>query len=76
MSKQLVRVGIQKIKDLYLRIVAPRNLFIEFMHEVRSATRLPIERTGEVFQFVKDLKGPRLNGGVQIEYRVYCCIQP
>jgi len=33
MSKQLVCVGIQT-KDLYLRIVAPRNLFIEFMHEV------------------------------------------
>jgi len=35
-------------KDLYLSIVAPRNLFIEFIHEVRSATRLPIERTREV----------------------------
>ena len=41
MSKQLERVGIQTKKDLYLRIVAPRNLFIEFVHEVRSATRLP-----------------------------------
>jgi len=35
----------KQIKNLYLRIVAPRNLFIEFIHEVRSATRLPIERT-------------------------------
>jgi len=35
MSKQLVHMG----------IVAPRNLMIEFIHEVRSATRLPIERT-------------------------------
>jgi len=35
----------KQIKDLYLRIVAPRNLFIEFIHEVRSAARLPIERT-------------------------------
>jgi len=35
----------KQIKDLYLRIVAPRNLFIEFIHEVGSATRLPIERT-------------------------------
>jgi len=26
-------------------IVAPRNLFIEFMHEVWIATRLPIGRT-------------------------------
>jgi len=52
-------------KDLYLRIVAPRNLFVEFMHEVRSATRLPIERTWKVFKkFIKDLKGARLNGGV------------
>jgi len=48
MFKQLVRMGIQT-KDLYLRIVAPRNLFIEFIHEVRSATRLPIERTWDVF---------------------------
>jgi len=45
MSKQPVPVGIQKMKNLYLRIIAPRNLFIEFIHEVRSATRLPIERT-------------------------------
>jgi len=35
----------KQIKDLYLRIVAPRNLFIEFIHEVRSATGLPTERT-------------------------------
>jgi len=33
-SKQLVRVGIQNIKDLYLRIVAPRNLFVEIILEV------------------------------------------
>jgi len=39
----------KQIKDLYLRIVAPRNLFIEFIHEVRSATRLPFDRTWEVF---------------------------
>jgi len=49
MSKQLVRVGIQTIKDLYLRTVAHCNLFVEFVHEVRSATRLPIERTRKVF---------------------------
>jgi len=35
----------KQIKDLYLRIVAPRDLFIEFIHEVRNATRLPIETT-------------------------------
>jgi len=28
----------KQIKDLYMRIVAPRNLFIEFIHEVRRAT--------------------------------------
>jgi len=39
----------KQIKDLYLRIVAPRNLFIEFIHEVRSVTLLPIESTWEVF---------------------------
>jgi len=26
-------------------MVAPRNLYIEFKHEVPSATRLPTERT-------------------------------
>jgi len=57
----------KQIKDLYLRIVVPRNLFIEFIQEVRSATRLPIERTWKVLQFVKDLEGARLNGGVQVE---------
>jgi len=36
----------KQIKDLYLRIVAPRNLFIEFIHEVRSDSLL---RTWEVF---------------------------
>jgi len=32
-----------------MRIIAPCNLFIEFMHEVRRATQLPIERTWKVF---------------------------
>jgi len=40
----------KQIKDLYLRIVAARYLFIEFIHEGRSATRLPIERTRKVFK--------------------------
>ena len=47
MSKQLVLYvwEFKQIKDLYLRSVAPRKLFIEFTREVRSAIRLPIERT-------------------------------
>jgi len=60
-------VGIQQIKDFYLRIVAPRNLYIEFMYEVRNATRLSIERTWKSLKFIKDLKGFTLNGGVWIE---------
>jgi len=40
----------KQIKDLYMRIVATPKLFIEFMHELRSATRLPIERTPKVFK--------------------------
>jgi len=53
------------IKDLYTRIVAPRNLFVEFTHEVRSATGLLIERTQKVFKkFIKVLKGAKLNRGV------------
>jgi len=43
-------VEFKQIKDLYLRIVAPLNLFIEFILEVQSATRFPIERTQEVFK--------------------------
>jgi len=57
----------KQIKDLYLRIVAPRNLFIEFTHEVRSATRLPLRECGKSLKFIKDFKGFRLNGGVEIE---------
>jgi len=48
----------KQIKDLYLRIVAPRNLFMEFMHEVRSATRLPIEtilKSGSLLKISKVL---------------------
>ena len=35
----------KQIEDLYLRFVSSCNLFIEFIHEVRNATRLPNERT-------------------------------
>jgi len=30
----------KQIKDTYMRILAPRNLFIEFMHEARSDSPL------------------------------------
>jgi len=49
MSKQLERVGIQTNSGSLSGIIATRNLFVEFIHEVRSATRLPIERTWKVF---------------------------
>jgi len=65
MSEQLVRVGIETNKDHYLRIVAPRNLFIEFIHEVRSATRLPSPHWESGEKFINDLKGAWLNGRVQ-----------
>jgi len=57
----------KQIKDLYLKIVAPRNFFIEFMDKVRPD--YPLKERGKSMQFVKDLKGARLNGGVQIEQR-------
>jgi len=41
-NPELTQVEIQTNKDFYMRIVAPRNFFTEFMHEVRSTTRLPI----------------------------------
>jgi len=40
----------KQIKDLDMRIAAPRHLFIEYVHEVRSAIQLPIERTQKVFK--------------------------
>jgi len=39
-------------------------MFIEFIHEVRSATRLHIEKRGKFLKFIKYLKGVGLNGGV------------
>jgi len=54
----LTRVG---IKDLHVRIVAPRNLFIEFVHEVRSATRLPLRERRKSLKFIKDLRSAGLN---------------
>jgi len=41
-------LSINKIKDPYMRIVAPCNLLIKLMHEAQSATWLPIERTRKV----------------------------
>jgi len=62
----------KQIKDLYLRIVAPRNLFIKFTHEVQSVTRLPIERTQKNLLKIKRCL---------IKWRspdrvMNCCIQP
>jgi len=54
---------LKQIKDLYLRIVAPRNLFIEFIYEVQTAKRLPIERTQKLFKLIKNVRSARLNGG-------------
>jgi len=51
----------KQFKDLYLRIVAPRNLFIEYIHEVRSAPRPPIKITQKVLKFIKDFRSARLN---------------
>jgi len=45
-----------------MRIVAPRNLFIELIHEVRSGPGSPLRERENSLQFVKDLKGARLNG--------------
>jgi len=53
MSKQLVREGTQT--NLYLRIVVTRILFIECMHEVRSATRTPLRECEKSLQFGKYL---------------------
>jgi len=65
MFKQLTRVGIQTNLGFLSVNVAPRNLYIEFIHEVRNATRLPIERTQKVFKkFIEDFKRARLNAVV------------
>jgi len=39
----------KQMKDLYLRIVAPRNFFIEFIHEVRSWPDSPLRERGKVY---------------------------
>jgi len=53
------------IKDFCLRIVAPRNLLNLFTRcEARPDS--PLRERGKSLQCVKDLKGARLNGGVQI----------
>ena len=50
------------MKDVYLRILAPRNLFIETRGSKRDLT--PDWEKAE--KFIKDLKGDWSNGGVQI----------
>jgi len=47
-----------------MRIVAPRNLFIEFIHEVRGANRSPLKERRKSLKFIKDFKRARLNAGV------------
>jgi len=46
---------LKQIKDFYLRTVPPRNLFIEFIQEVRPD--FVLRERGKSLQFVKDLKG-------------------
>jgi len=57
-----------------MRIVAPCNLFIEFIHEVRSATRLPIERTrkslSKIWRVLAWMEESRESRGINY------CIQP
>jgi len=67
MSKQLVRVGIQQIKDLYLRIlhlaICLSNLYTRW--EARPDSQL--RERAKSLQFVKDLNGVWINGGVHLE---------
>jgi len=56
-----------QIKDHHPRIVTPRNLFIEFIQGCETRPDSPLRERGKSLQFVKDLKGARLNGGVQTE---------
>jgi len=46
------------------REVAPRNLFIEFIHELQARPDSPLRERGKPLEFIKDLKGFRLNGGL------------
>jgi len=55
MSKQLVHMGIQQIKDLCLRIVAPRNLFYQIYTGGSKRDTTPHCKNAE--KFIKDLKG-------------------
>ena len=58
MFKQLTRVGIQ-IKDLDLCIVAPRNLFSEFMLEYEARRYSPLRERRKSLKFIKDFKRAR-----------------
>ena len=44
--------------------VAPRNLFLEFVHELQARPDSLLRECGKPLKFIKDLKGFRLNGGV------------
>jgi len=50
---------LKQIKDLYLSIVAPRYLFIEFIDGEQSDSPL-IERR-KSFKFIRDLRSARSN---------------
>ena len=47
-----------------MRIVAPRNLLIGFIHEVQDQPNSQLRENGKSLQFLKDLKGARSNGGL------------
>jgi len=37
----------KQVKDIYMRIVAPRNLFIEFMHKLLAQPNSPLRECGK-----------------------------
>ena len=64
-----------QIKDLYLRIIVPRNVFIEFITRCEGRPDSPLRERGKSLQFVKDLKGAKLKES-RWSRGIKCCIQP
>ena len=57
----------KQIQDLHLRIVALAICSSDLYTRCEARPDSPLRECGKSMQFVKDLKGARLNGGVQIE---------
>jgi len=54
----------KQFKDLYMRIVAPRNFLSHLYTRFEARPDSPLRERGKSLKFVKDFKRARLNSGV------------